>query len=242
MPYITIKQLLFLGVGLTLLTYLTILNFVPRTILFSIAGELTATVILPWIKGKLHYSRYLQQFLFGLPLFVPYIYIIFNHNQKNIKNNIYATIVPIIFIIIFWVISFKKIKKICNSIIVKFPIKKTEFLVKIIGIIYQISCEELFFRGVVMNIMVQKFSNYIAIVCFSSILFAYSHLINRWAPKIFSIYSYIGQFTLSLVIGWYYLKGLPLYACIMIHFLYNIESWLPLLLRLRSNTVDWSKI
>lgn len=206
----------------------------------SVTLAISGITFLPWIKDKLHYSETIQIVVFGLPLLIPYFTEYFLGGYTQISKSFSPAIIPIVFVLCFYTINHNHISHIFSSPFSKFPIEKREFIKLFGGNVYQIICEELFFRKFMINSLLRLTSSIIAIVVISSLFFVLAHFANRWAPKIFTIYSYLGQLILGAVISFSYIMGLPIVACVCIHSLYNVESLLPLLLRLFARHSDWS--
>lgn len=242
MPYISQRQLriLILTVVLTAISF----SFIPSAwpLCISAVLAISGIVFLPWIKSKLHYSGNTQLVVFGLPLLVPYLVEHILQNYTTIPQSFSCAVIPTAFIFCFYAINHKRIIRIFSSPFSKFPISKGEFLKSFGGNIYQITCEELFFREFVIQSLLKLATPSIIIVMISSLLFVTAHLVNRWAPKVFTFYSYLGQLLLGAALASSYLMGLPISICVLAHALYNVESLLPLLLRLFAKRDDWSDL
>ncbi|MGL5823002.1 MAG: lysostaphin resistance A-like protein, partial [Sarcina sp.] len=84
--------------------------------------------------------------------------------------------------------------------------------------IYAPLIEELMYRGIILNSLIKKYPEKIALIL-TSLLFGIMH---------FNFYQTINAFLVGLMIGYLYIKTKSLYLCITIHFFNNfIALYLP---------------
>ncbi|MGL4741009.1 MAG: lysostaphin resistance A-like protein [Sarcina sp.] len=84
--------------------------------------------------------------------------------------------------------------------------------------IYAPLIEELMYRGIILNSLIKKYPEKVALILTSS-LFGIMH---------FNFYQTLNAFLVGLMIGYLYIKTKSLYLCIVIHFFNNfIALYLP---------------
>lgn len=90
----------------------------------------------------------------------------------------------------------------------------------LLSCIYAPFIEEMMYRGIVLNALLKKYSDKIALIV-SSLIFGIMH---------FSLFQSINAFFIGIIIGYLFIKTKSLYLCIFIHFCNNfIVMYLPTL-------------
>ncbi|MGT2751190.1 CPBP family intramembrane glutamic endopeptidase [Streptococcus orisasini] len=223
-------------VVLTLLLLLNIVGILNSTqyllkILFSYFVLIIAITFLPFLRQKINYSYKLQEILFGLPMILP----IFLFKLKTISfaigklKHFEIFLIYLLFLaVVLLLLHHKDYRMKSSSPFIKLSISKKEVFLTILGMVYSIFTEEMYFRFFILSEL-EDYSYYLKIVflVFSSFLFVGAHYLNKWAASMFTYKNYISQFILSMLSGNIFLVTNSLFYSLILHIAYNFpEIWL----------------
>lgn len=222
--------------AILIVIFATIVTYLVKFPYFKIAfyiAYLTITIVFePLLYRRLKYNRILHRVLFYFPLYFPIFWGDLFLSVNKDASHIYLLLIIFFLIVVWWVVNIKKIIVTKNSILSKFKVPMLKNLYDSMWVLIPIVGEEAFFRGMVLPIIFFLSKNEAVAILVSSIIFVYLHYVNRWSESLFNSMSYIGQLSLSILLSALIFAGGNIFECIVIHFLYNLQLWLPILMRI----------
>lgn len=204
---------------------------------FSYFLLILAITFLPLVRQKMGYSYWLQVILFGLPMLLP----IFLFSVKNFSfaignlNNFGSFLIYFFsLVIVLFLLHYKDYMIKLSSISLKMRISKKEVFLTILGMMYSIFTEEIYFRFFILSEL-KDYSHYFKILALisSSFLFVGAHYLNKWAKTMFTYKNYISQFILSMFSGSIFFMTSSLFYPLILHVTYNFPEILLILKRLK---------
>lgn len=173
----------------------------------------------PYFRSKLSYSYRLQVILLGLPLYSPiFFYKIGNFLGDFDFKWLFLGILGVLVILLFF--HHRELANHKNNISTLLKISEREALFSLFEFFYYVLGEEIFYRYFIFYFIETNF-NTLTFLLVSSLIFVYSHYLNRWADVNFSIKNYISLFCLSVLLGFIYFKTQSLFLCVILHTIYN---------------------
>lgn len=172
---------------------------------------------------KFNIPKYIKYHLFYMPLYLPIF--VFNI-ENNIPKTFSLTNLLIGFSVGLILLSsnithYKKYISDDNPLFLN-SITKKEFYIKIYFIFISVIGEELYFRFYLYNSLYHYFNYYLIII--STFLFVYSHYIQRWANKIFTLKSYIYHGITGIIFCLLYFFTKDIFACIIAHLIFDFPE------------------
>ncbi|WP_129045119.1 CPBP family intramembrane glutamic endopeptidase [Companilactobacillus metriopterae] len=187
-------------------------------------------VFLPIFKKMIGYSSITQKFIFEIPMILISVVYILKYPQ-NLKQNDNLLNLLFLFLIIALMLSNKNlISNIVNSPLSKFNSSYKKNILDLLLCVYPVIAEEIFFRYALFY-SIDEYLSKILSVTIVSIIFVCSHYISRWANRIYTYKSYVFQLLLSVTLTTFMALGGNILIAIFLHFIFNIQAWLPILLR-----------
>jgi len=128
--------------------------------------------------------------------------------------------------VILLVSKFNELKEILSgsNMILYNKISKSEFSYRLYENFLSVVSEELYFRFLIIELMAISIGRWSILL--SATLFTFSHWLNRWADKMFSVRSYIYHMLVGLSLGVYYYYTNSLIGCILAHFIFNSSHYI----------------
>ena len=205
-----------LFIGLSFFLKLHSLTFVFEAYLFLILS----ITFLPYLRSKLSYPYKLQVLLIGAPLFLP-IFLYSDISSSNLKFDIliFAIGASITVCILFLFHKDEIINHQSNASTL-LCISTFDLFFSLFEYIYYILGEEIFYRLFLLNYFSEIIGQVFACI-FISVLFSYTHYLNRWASVFFSFKNYISLFIFSILLGAIFLQTKSIMTCIVLHIMYN---------------------
>lgn len=225
-PYFFKKQGISIAIEVILLFILYALNanklhiYLTGTVLLITLDETFA----PFILKRFHFTDALDAIFYYLAFYYHIVYIRLFNVKAN--YNILIILVTLIAVVTLVLVNFKDYKTMITGIHSKIPIKVSQYISIVISNLIAIVAEEILFRMFLLNLCVTM-KPALAIIL-SSLVFTFSHYVNRWANVIFKLKNYFFIFILGIVLAIAYIYTKSLLLCIILHFVYNSSDFLSL--------------
>lgn len=203
-------------------------NTILKVTLFYLINVLGITFV-PSIRG-FRYDWHIRHFIYYLPMVLP---IFFFHLNPDKVNYIGGASLGILIGILLLLSNYKQNIEIIfgENIKSKVPINSKEITNEIYTAFIAPICEELFYRYFLIGIL-YPIIGYYSIIS-STLLFVYSHFINRWANVMFDVKSYIYHFVTGALFSILYIYTRSILGCMIAHIIFNSIDLFTLYKRLR---------
>ncbi|ABX75560.1 CAAX amino terminal protease [Lactococcus lactis subsp. lactis NCDO 2118] len=192
--------------------------------------------LFPYLKFKLSYSYNLQVILLGIVLYFP----IFNINMNEWIGNFTISqflISAIFLLVLLYTIHWKELMQHYNTLNSYIKLTLPGMVGSLFEFFYYIIGEEIFYRFFIIGYL-SKSINILLCVFIGSILFVYSHYLNRWANIIFTNKSYISLFLLGVFLSLVFYQTHSLLLCIILHIIYNHSELIVIYKRFKVKNID----
>lgn len=234
MKYIHIRQIVTMGLLLTILVIYTLLLCEDRmmTILISVVLVLGGITFIPVTRRELDYNKKLQKFMYYFPMSIWAIDMLINSDEYRIVLSMKIEFYGILGVVVLLVSRWKRIQSIITNPITKVRIERGEFINEIISSSIAIVAEELYFTA----FLITKTRNMgiVFSVSISAAIFMYSHYMNRWAKITFNVADYIYILLLGLIKGSVFYYTSNIFGVIVLHVIYNFFDFVVLTKRVIS--------
>lgn len=149
MKYIHIRQIVTMGLLLTILVIYTLLLCEDRmmTILISVVLVLGGITFIPVTRRELDYNKKLQKFMYYFPMSIWAIDMLINSDEYRIVLSMKIEFYGILGVVVLLVSRWKRIQSIITNPITKVRIERGEFINEIISSSIAIVAEELYFTA-----------------------------------------------------------------------------------------------
>ena len=239
-PYIFKKQII--TSEILLLFIIICLYFeVPYKILtFLIVYEVIVigAMFIPSLPRHIKYPKWIHTIIYEIPFIITAFFYIPINNHKTI-DYVVVGIISLVATSILLLIARKEYLKNITSITINMPISIKIFMIEVLRMIFQIFFEEVCFRRFFIGWIKQEYG--IITILISSLLFTYTHFLNRWANVKFNKFIYGEQFILGLILGSAYYVSDSLLICIICHLVFNSSVLLNLVIRLTRTLGSYRK-
>lgn len=180
-------------------------------------------VIIPIIRNYVKYPHWMHSIFYYFPLYMSPI-LFKTINFTNFKNE--KIYIGLIIGIVMLLSKYDEVKKAITGerVYSLKKISKYEFIVMTSGYLMAVVSEELYFRVFIIEVINSSIGLYSIVL--SSILFVFSHWMNRWADKMFSLKSYCYHALIGIVLATYYYYFTSVLGCIIAHIIFNLPAFL----------------
>lgn len=171
----------------------------------------------PSLRKVIKYPLIVHYIIYFSPMFLPVALFNYGIGESHPFFLVYGILLgtTLLFTNIkhtMWVVSKK-------NPISKSPISLNEFKLSVFHFLISLLSEEIFYRYLVINILKNEIGALSIVV--SSILFVHSHMINRWANKIFTLKSYIYHLIIGITFGFMFYISNSFSAVVCAHMIFN---------------------
>lgn len=230
------KQRVSLGVLMILMITLINVNGSQLILIgmFSYFLLVLGMTLIPIIRMKWTYPIFFHRIIFLMPMYLGWI-IFGNHQIPMLENPaIPIWIFSIMGVGILLFAGRKELSIAFSPLNLAFSITKSKAAQDITIAVLTVISEEFLFRFFLGNMF--HFRNNLWTILTVNILFLVAHYLNRWSTK-FTVRVYILQFILGVSLSILYFEYHSFILIVILHFIFNVSQWLPILIRLAKNNV-----
>ncbi|MEX0381561.1 CPBP family intramembrane glutamic endopeptidase [Leuconostoc sp. MS02] len=230
------KQWVTLGVFIVLMIILISVNGSQLVLMgmFSYFLLVVGMTLIPIVRMKWEYPIFFHRLIFIMPMYLGWV--IFGRHQAPMLE------IPAMKIWIFSIMGVaillfagrKELAIAFSSLNLAFSISKTKAAQDIVIAVLTVISEEFLFRFFLGNMF--HFENYLWTILTVNVLFLVAHYLNRWSTK-FTARVYLLQFILGVILSALYFEYHSFVLIVILHFIFNVSQWLPILIRLAKNNV-----
>lgn len=185
---------------------------------------------IPSIRG-FKYAGTLRHIIYYLPMILP---LFFFSLPLDRVNNFEGIIFGVLIGVLLLLSNYKQNLEIIlgESIKSKTPVDRGQIISEAFTAFIPPVCEELFYRYFLIGVLYHSIGYYSIII--STLLFVYSHYINRWADVMFNAKSYIYHTITGVLFSMLYIYTGSILGCIIAHILFNSMDLVVLYKRIRN--------
>jgi membrane protease YdiL (CAAX protease family) len=188
---------------------------------------------IPSLPRLVRYPKWLHLILYESPFLISLFFVEFT-KIREVKLYIIFFIFTIIYILVLLFWGRKQFLDTISDIRSAAPISIPVYIFEMSNILLAVIVEEVCFRGFFVGYFMERYG---AITIFmSALLFTFTHYLNRWASKIFTIKIYFLQFFVGIGLGTAYFYTRSVLLVSVCHLVFNSSRIINITKRiLRSN-------
>lgn len=224
-PYIFKKQLISLALFLLLLIFLLLFHkdsvFVMPVLFYCF--QVISITFVPSLRRKIEYPLFLHTIFYYSSMLLPLFFVDIYISEPRDIVGVTIGMTSSLFMLLSNIKHNRKYVSTENYMVLS-GIDIREFMYQNYNNIYAVVSEELFYRYFLIGYLYKYIGIYAVLL--STLLFVYSHYINRWANLSFTLKSYIYHGLCGLIFGLLFFYTRSLFGCIIAHILFNSPEFI----------------